>query len=120
MKKFKPYENQMGYMVGGSRLPATPEEHELEHKCNPHPNDWIDCIYPYSFDILPFSVKIPFRDRNKITMKEKIKNPITVNQALELSKKVSIPIDKHWGDLQLTDFEKSVFLGGVNLTFCCI
>lgn len=110
----------MGYMVGGSRLPATPEEHELEHKCNPHPNDWIDCIYPYSFDILPFSVKIPFRDRNKITMKEKIKNPITVNQALELSKKVSIPIDKHWGDLQLTDFEKSVFLGGVNLTFCCI
>lgn len=47
MKKFKPYENQMGYLVGGSRLPSTPEERELEHKCNPHPNDWIDNTYPY-------------------------------------------------------------------------
>lgn len=47
MKKLETYENQMGYLVGGSRLPATPEERELEHKCNPHPNDWIDCIYPY-------------------------------------------------------------------------
>lgn len=53
-------------------------------------------------------INIPFRDRSQMTMKEKIKNPITVNQALELSKKVSIPIDKHWGDLLLTDFEKSI------------
>lgn len=44
-----------------------------------------------------------------MTMNEKVKNPITVNQALELSKKVSIPIDKHLGDLLLTDFEKSIF-----------
>lgn len=95
MKKFKPYENQMGYLVGGDRLPSTPGEMELEHKCNPHPNDWIDGIYYY-------------RGRSQMTMKEKIKNPITVNQALELSKKVSIPIDKHWGDLLLTDFEKSI------------
>ena len=42
-------------------------------------------------------------------MKEKMKSPITVNQALELSNKVSIPIDKHRGDLCLTDFEKSVW-----------
>lgn len=54
-------------------------------------------------------MKIPFRDRSQMTMNEKVKNPLTVNQALELSKKVSIPIDKHWGDLLLTDFEKSIF-----------
>ena len=54
MKKLEPYENQMGYLVGGSRLPSTPGERELEHKCNPHPNDWIDGIY--SFNKLPFAV----------------------------------------------------------------
>ena len=59
MKKLEPYENQMGYLVGGSRLPSTPEERELEHKCNPHTNDWIDGIYPYSFDKLPFAVRMP-------------------------------------------------------------
>ena len=54
MKKLEPYENQMMYLVGGSRLPSTSVERELEHKCNPHPNDWIDCIY--DFNKLPFSV----------------------------------------------------------------
>lgn len=54
MKKLEPYENQMMYLVGGSRLPSTPGERELEHKCNPHPNDWIDCIYDFSK--LPFAV----------------------------------------------------------------
>lgn len=54
MKKLEPYENQIGYLVGGSRLPSTPGERELEHKCNPHPNDWIDGIY--DFNKLPFSV----------------------------------------------------------------
>ena len=54
MKKLEPYENQMMYLVGGSRLPSTPGERELEHKCNPHPNDWIDGIY--SFNKLPFAV----------------------------------------------------------------
>ena len=38
---YKCYENQMGYLVGGSRLPSTPGEMELEHKCNPYPNDRI-------------------------------------------------------------------------------
>ena len=54
MKKLEPYENQMMYLVGGSRLPSTPGERELEHKCNPHPNDWIDGIY--DFNKLPFAV----------------------------------------------------------------
>ena len=54
MKKLEPYENQMMYLVGASRLPSTPGERELEHKCNPHPNDWIDCIY--DINKLPFSV----------------------------------------------------------------
>lgn len=75
MKKFKPYENQMEYLVGGSRLPATPGERELEHKCNPHPNDWIDGIYYY-------------RGRSQMTMNEKISNPLSVEEALELSEKI--------------------------------
>ena len=54
MKKLESYENQMMYLVGDSRLPSTPGERELEHKCNPHPNEWIDGIY--SFNKLPFSV----------------------------------------------------------------
>ena len=52
MKKLEPYENQMGYLVGGSRLPSTPGEMELEHKCNPYPNDRIvkvgDTFMPYA------------------------------------------------------------------------
>ena len=54
MKKLESYENQMMYLVCGSRLPSTPGERELEHKCNPHHNGWIDGIY--SFNKLPFSV----------------------------------------------------------------
>ena len=54
MKKLEQYENQIMYLVGGSRLPSTPGERDLEHKCNPHPNDWIDGSY--SFNKLPFSV----------------------------------------------------------------
>lgn len=56
MKKLEPYENQMMYLVGGSRLPSTPGERELEHKCNPHPNDWIDGIS--SLNKLPFAVRM--------------------------------------------------------------
>lgn len=56
MKKLEPYENQMMYLVGGSRLPSTPGERELESKCNPHPNDWIDGIY--SFNKLPLAVRM--------------------------------------------------------------
>ena len=47
----------MGYLVGGSRLPSTHGERELEHKCNPHPNDWIDGIS--GFNKLPFAVRMP-------------------------------------------------------------
>lgn len=57
MKKLEPYENQMMYLVGGSRLSSTHGERELEHKCNPRPNDWIDGIS--SFSRLPFAVRMP-------------------------------------------------------------
>lgn len=70
MKKLEPYENQMGYLVGGSRLPSTPEERELEHKCNPHPNDWIDGIYPYSFNKLPFAVRM---QKGLVTQAEEVR-----------------------------------------------
>lgn len=56
MKKLEPYENQMMYLVGVSRLPSTPGERELEHKCNQNPNYWIDGIY--SFNKLPFAVRM--------------------------------------------------------------
>ena len=42
MKKFNLYEKGMPYLVGGSIKPSTEGERELEHKCNPHPNDWVD------------------------------------------------------------------------------
>lgn len=48
-------------------------------------------------------IKIPFIDS------EKVKNPITVNQSLEFGKKCQVPRDNSWGDLCLTDFEKSVW-----------
>lgn len=37
-------------------------------------------------------MKIPFKDRSKMTMKEKIGNPLSVKEALELSKGSIIPI----------------------------
>lgn len=37
-------------------------------------------------------MKIPFKDRSQMTMKEKIANPLSVKEALELSKESIIPI----------------------------
>ena len=37
-------------------------------------------------------MKIPFKDRSQMTMKEKIANPLPVKEALELSKGSIIPI----------------------------
>lgn len=37
-------------------------------------------------------MKIPFKDRSQMTMKEKIANPLSVKEALELSKGSIIPI----------------------------
>lgn len=33
-------------------------------------------------------INIPFRDRSQMTMKEKISNPLSVEEALELSEKI--------------------------------
>ena len=44
MKKFNLYEKSMPYLVGGSVKPSIEGERELEHKCNPHPNDWVEGI----------------------------------------------------------------------------
>lgn len=33
-------------------------------------------------------IKIPFKDRSQMTMKEKISNPLSVKEALELSEKI--------------------------------
>ena len=60
MKKLEAYENRMGYMVGGSILPFTREEMELEHKCNPNPNDRIvmigDIQNPQSVRFVPYAL----------------------------------------------------------------
>lgn len=59
-RTYEPIENPMGYMVGGSRLPSTPEEIELEHKCNPYPNDRIvmvgDINKPESIRFIPYAL----------------------------------------------------------------
>lgn len=54
-------------------------------------------------------MKIPFKDRSQMTMKEKIANPLSIEKALEISEKCQVPRDNYWGDLCLTDFEKSVW-----------
>ncbi len=60
MKKLEAYENRMGYMVGGSILPFTREEMELEHKCNPNTNDRIvmigDIQNPQSVRFVPYAL----------------------------------------------------------------
>ena len=33
-------------------------------------------------------IKIPFRDRNQMTMKEKIDNPLSIDEALEFSEEI--------------------------------
>lgn len=41
-------------------------------------------------------IKIPFRDRSQMTMKEKVSNPLSVEEALELDKDSIIPITDYW------------------------
>jgi hypothetical protein len=44
-------------------------------------------------------MKIPFRDRSQMTMKEKIANPLSIEEALELSEEIRksiIPITDYW------------------------
>lgn len=39
---------------------------------------------------------IPFRDRSQMTMKEKVANPLSVEEALELDKESINPITDYW------------------------
>ena len=41
-------------------------------------------------------MKIPFKDRSQMTMKEKIANPLSVKEALELDKESIILITDYW------------------------
>lgn len=41
-------------------------------------------------------MKIPFKDRSQMTMKEKIANPLSIEEALELSEESIIPITDYW------------------------
>lgn len=56
-------------------------------------------------------MKIPFKDRSKMTMKEKIGNPLSVKEALELSKKCYIQtITDCWGnEISHYNFNKRPF-----------
>lgn len=56
-------------------------------------------------------MKIPFKDRNQMTMKEKVANPLSVEEALELNKKCYIQaITDYWGnDINHSNFNKLPF-----------
>jgi hypothetical protein len=54
--------------------------------------------------------KIPFRDRSQMTMKEKVSNPLSVEEALELNKEGIIPITDYWeNDINHSNFNKLPF-----------
>lgn len=55
-------------------------------------------------------MKIPFRDRSQMKMKEKIVNPLSVEEALEISKEGFIPITDSWGnDINHSSFSRLPF-----------
>lgn len=55
-------------------------------------------------------MKIPFRDRSQMTMKEKVSNPLSVEEALELNKESIIPITDYWeNDINHSNFNKLPF-----------
>lgn len=55
-------------------------------------------------------MKIPFKDRSQMTTKEKIANPLSVEEALELGKESIIPITDYWGnDISHSNFNKLPF-----------
>ena len=43
-------------------------------------------------------IKIPFRDRNQMTMKEKIANPLSIDEAVEFSEEI------RKGIIHITDY----------------
>lgn len=53
---------------------------------------------------------MPFRDRSQMTMKEKVSNPLSVEEALELNKESIIPITDYWeNDINHSNFNKLPF-----------
>lgn len=55
-------------------------------------------------------MKIPFRDRSQMKMKEKIVNPLSVEEALEISKEGFIPITDYWeNDINHSSFSRLPF-----------
>ena len=55
-------------------------------------------------------IKIPFIGRSQMTMKEKIANPLSVEEALELGKESINPITDYWGnDISHSNFNKLPF-----------
>lgn len=55
-------------------------------------------------------IKIPFRDRSQMTMKEKVSNPLSVEEALVLNKESIIPITDYWeNDINHSNFNKLPF-----------
>ncbi len=55
-------------------------------------------------------MKIPFRDRSQMKMKEKIVNPLSVEEALEISNEGFIPITDYWeNDINHSNFNKLPF-----------
>lgn len=55
-------------------------------------------------------MKIPFKDRSQMTMKEKVSNPLSVEEALELNKESIIPITDYWeNDINHSNFNKLPF-----------
>lgn len=55
-------------------------------------------------------MKIPFKDRSQMTMKEKIGNPLSVKEALELGKESIIPTTDYWGtEISHSNFSKLHF-----------
>ena len=58
-------------------------------------------------------MKIPFKDRSQMTMKEMIANPLSIEEALEISenmRKSIIPITDYWGtEISHSNFSKLHF-----------
>ena len=66
------------------------------------------CTINQNIEIM--KIKIPFIGRSQMTMKEKIANPLSVEEALELGKESIIPITDYWGnDISHSNFNKLPF-----------
>lgn len=66
------------------------------------------CTINQNIEIM--KIKIPFIGRSQMTMKEKIANPLSVEEVLELGKESIIPITDYWeNDISHSNFNKLPF-----------